>query len=85
MIIWKFPIKVTSHQVVIFPEGAKIIRVGLDPNDIPCLWAIFDETKRGKEEKNIFIHGTGQEIDNDEKYMGSFKQNHTYVWHVFSD
>ena len=85
MTIWKFPIMITGYQVVMLQKGANIIKAGLDPNDVPCLWAIVDESKERTEQVNIYVHGTGFQIGRGEKYIGSFNQNHTFVWHVFTE
>lgn len=82
--IYKYPISIADEQESTLPFGAEVIRVGLDPQDVPCVWAIVDTEQLAAQLKTIFVIGTGQEVRDDFfNYLGSFNQG-PFVWHVFS-
>lgn len=81
--VFKYPLEITDEQVVEMPEGAKIISVQTQNNQV-CLWAIVTPhnqlIKRG-----IRIYGTGHPIDRENlEYIGTaIMENGNLVWHVF--
>lgn len=82
--IWKFPISIIDRPRVRMPGGAEIIHVGLDPEGVPCLWALVDS-----DEKPIiydfWLCGTGNRIPDNlyaNRHVGSFVEG-PFVWHVF--
>lgn len=88
MNIWKYPIDLTGFQVVLMPEGAKILCVQIQNGKI-CLWARVDSNLAGQDRK-ILIRGTGQEYDVRfpyiEEYIGTVQHaNGNLVWHVFEE
>lgn len=82
--IWKRALKLTQHQDVELPIGAKIIHVAEQDGNI-CLWFICDSTAK-LEVKQIQIAGTGQEAPNGDyyRYLGTaMLAKGLFVWHVF--
>jgi len=79
-VIYKYSIR--TPQVTI-QKNAQIVKVGLDYNDEPCIWAIVDPNEEN-EKRNFIIVGTGESWSNDLgdfKYIGTYFDG-GYVWHV---
>ena len=70
-----------AEQIIEFNSVAEFRHVGLDPNDVLCIWAEVypDETRKFK--RKIFLVGTGRPIPNDSKYMGTVTMG-DFIWHV---
>lgn len=81
--IYKYPIRIADEQSVQMPKGAKIIRADTDLDGVPCIWAKVD-TNRDPEFRLVFVHGTGHPIPSGREYVGSFKHEDRFVWHVFT-
>lgn len=80
--IYKYQLEIADEQSVMIPNGYQIALVGLDPNGVPCIWAIVDP-ERSAAEETIRIVGTGHPIPpNVRRHIGSFVQG-PFVWHVF--
>ena len=80
--IHKYPIQITDHQTISLPMGAKPLHVARDPNGLPSLWAVV-ETDNPKEDKDIYVVGTGNPMPESAKtHLGTFVIN-IHVWHVF--
>ena len=81
--IWKYPIEIIDKQLIRMPKGATLLHVGLDPNDIPCIWALINPDAP-LVDRNIFIHGSGHTVIrfDEGSYVGTFVQGY-FVWHVF--
>lgn len=80
--IYKYPIQITDDQEISMPQGAQVIHAGLDPQGVPCVWALVD-TRNEPEPLSILIHGTGNPMaDTPHKHVSSFTQGQ-FVWHVF--
>lgn len=82
--IYKFELNtIATTQKLLLYEGAEIIRVGLDPRGVSCIWAIVD-TQMPRINFDIYIMGTGQQLPDVKglTYIGSFNADE-YVWHVF--
>lgn len=85
MKIYKYSLKLTEQQTI----TASIVKV-LDiqfQDDIPCLWAIVDdtETEIKSEPYNIVCCGTGLKLHPNfmnYKYI-STTQSYGFVWHWF--
>lgn len=81
MKIYKYPLK----PVLQIPEGAKILAVQLQ-FDSPKLWALVDPEKP-LVDRHIKVFGTGHEIPDGLKYIGTFQEDSLaighFVWHVF--
>lgn len=81
--IYKYPIKITDKQKLRLPKNSKIVRVGTDPKNQPCIWAIVN-TDEELEEVIIYVVGTGNPFPQGaEKHIGSFKER-SFIWHVFT-
>jgi len=84
--IYKYPLKITNVQQIQYtPNSGEFdcLKVGLDPNGNPCIWAVAN-TKEEPKLIKIFVVGTGNPLPNDADYhLGSFNQN-MFVWHVFA-
>lgn len=80
--ILKFPLDVTDSQVIVMPEGAAILCVQAQHDNI-CLWALV--TPNRPREKRVFrIHGTGHPCDEEGNYIGTVQTaDGAFVWHVF--
>lgn len=80
--IWKYEIEITDSQTISLPSQHKIIHFGLDPNQVPCIWAEVNPTN-SVVNVEIRLVGTGHPIDfNHFSYLGSFNQS-VFVWHIY--
>lgn len=79
--VWKYPLTSSSGKMMI-PHGVEIIRVDKDWQGVVCVWAIVDSENVSKNEDQIFIIGTGSEIPERSRYIGTFAEG-PFVWHVF--
>lgn len=81
--IWKYPLQLTEQQTVTMTKGAEILHVGLDADEIPCVWAEV-ESLNDPEPIYFFVVGTGNRIPlRARTHQGSFIQK-PFVWHVFT-
>ena len=66
------------------PGSTHIISTGLDVNNNPCVWAVYDE-KMPEKYFQINAVGTGWELDkyinNNDKYLGMINDGE-YIWHI---
>jgi len=82
-VIWKFPIRMQSDAFIVsLPENASILHVE-EQGGVGTFWALVDPD--ANREKAVFrIYGTGQEIPDDCRYIGTFTQlRAALVWHLF--
>ena len=80
--IYKYPIPHLDEQEIQMPLGSEIIRVGLDPREVPCLWAIVDIDKP-KAPVRVLTVGTGDVMPSmPYRHIGSFVDG-SFVWHIF--
>lgn len=79
--VYKYRIRVTDVQTLKMPMGWKPLHVGIDPIGDFCLWALVD-TEALELEQDIYVHGTGHPVGENEEYIGSDVQGR-FVWHVF--
>lgn len=82
LVIYKYPIDITSQQFIEMPKGAKLLHVALDGWGKPCIWAQVD-TDQPKVKRMFFIYGTGAPMRHHENYVGTFVEG-KFVWHVFN-
>lgn len=81
--IYKYPLALIDYQIVTLKTGAKLIHVGLDPQGVPCLWALVN-IQESPSEWQLWIVGTGNQMPPGEKnHVGSFTQG-PFMWHVFT-
>lgn len=85
MVIWKYKLHLTEFQEVSMPQGAKILSVQVQDDQI-CFWVILkDEAYAKYEEKQFLIVGTGTAMPTDMQgwqYIATV-QIRPFVWHVF--
>lgn len=81
--IWKFVLAVQTRQVLAMSEGARILSVQTQRDNI-CIWALVNEAAPTKD-RVIEVFGTGHMVDGANRcYLGSAQTNDgALVWHVF--
>ena len=79
--IFKYQIRPTEEQEIMMPVGAEVNHVGLDPDGIPCIWAIVDPDAR-RESVIIQVIGTGHHVPDEGIFLGTYVKG-VFVWHVF--
>ena len=83
MKIYKYLIE-TPGTTHIMGHLTDIVSTGLDVNNNPCVWAVYDE-KAPKKYFQINAVGTGWELDkyvnNNDKYLGIINDGE-YIWHI---
>ena len=87
MTIYKYSLNLKGLQTIVLPSKFDFLDVQVQ-NGIICLWFFVDTTKP-KVPKNIYIYGTGEDIDfsrldKDTTYLGTVQLD-TFVWHVFGE
>lgn len=82
MRIFKYMLGITSEQPLLLPRGARVLSVGLDPNNQLCLWAAVNE---GEVEElwQVRIAGTGHEINETEGFVGTVRAT-SLMLHIFA-
>ena len=82
--IWKYPLTIIHGQTIQIPATAKVLHVGLDPNDKPCLWALLDP-RETKVDRLVVVLGTGFDLNPlTPHHAGSFRDGR-FMWHVFTN
>lgn len=69
-----------GSEVVEMPADARIILVDRQ-HGVPTLWAEVG-LDHDMERRLFVLYGTGQKIDDNDVWVGSF-QDPPYVWHVY--
>lgn len=87
--IYKYPIGVSDHEILLLPIGFKILCVQIDQKtNLPTIWALVDKNEKNKQEVAFWIYGTGHDIlslDHKE-YIGTYQlYQGSLVFHVFID
>ena len=81
LVIWKYPLEARIR----LPSGAKILTVGTQL-ERPYVWCLCDPEVL-TENRTFVIVATGDWYDraffDDLKYVGTYQQYQTQVWHVF--
>jgi hypothetical protein len=87
--VWKFEVPHASEAVPprYWPEGAKIVHVAADPDEIIWAWALVDPDAE-REDRHVAYFATGVPIPDGWEYIasvGPFENSLGYsrVWHVF--
>jgi hypothetical protein len=85
--IYKYSISTYVSETKIWvPLGSTPIFTGLDPNKIPSIWVEVDLDQDDEVEMCVVVVGTGDELpSSDYKYIGSFIENNTFVWHIYTN
>ena len=85
--IYKYPMKRSNDPLQIeLPYGAKFLCMQ-EQFGVQCLWYQV-EAGAHKENKEIFIYGTGYQITNveNQKYLGTFQEmGGSLIWHVYQE
>jgi hypothetical protein len=82
--VYKYSLGKQGRATVKIPEGAKVLHVAVQREDI-CLWALVD-TEQPSVERTFTVYGTGHEAfeATDQNYVGTFLiDNGLFVFHVF--
>lgn len=79
--IFKYPLEVTSRQLIHIPEGGKVLHLG-DQNGLPMLWAEVDPNRPPV--ARVFRVVTTGEVFNSEDslYIGSHQLGAGAAWFV---
>lgn len=80
--VHKFPFLITDTFPLDMHKGAEVLHVDMQ-NNTPCIWAKVDTTQH-KEKRFFVITGTGHEIPEHCKYIGTFQQYQgNLIWHLW--
>jgi len=85
--IHKFPIPNASKVTIMMPKFVDIIKVDMQQNVGPCIWAIID-TEDALTERTFRIIGTGWDLADlgvHNRYLGTWQNNNGFVWHLFGE
>lgn len=85
--IYKYTLKVTDEQTVMLPEGARVLSVANQGDDM-VLYAHVDPRKPENAKVRVFIYGTGNPaiVPDTARFMGTFSQRGgRLMWHVFAE
>lgn len=70
-------------QAIEMPAGAQILHVGVQMEQIVCIWALVDENAP-MEERSFAVVGTGHPVPENTAHVGSvLMHGGAFVWHVF--
>lgn len=82
--IWKYPLEDTDEQIILMPEGAKILYVG-EQRRVICVWAEV-EVEAPMEHRKFYLIGTGHPFPHATLmvYLGTVVMSvGMLVWHVY--
>lgn len=84
--VFKYLLPVSDEVYVAMPEGAKVLKVAEQHNQI-CVWALVDQDEDVCENRKFRIAGTGHPMkaSDDYEYIGSVVNfnGRNLVFHVF--
>lgn len=90
--IWKYQLQIIDRQIFSMPVGAKLLSVGNQTDDplfgelqtgsCVCIWALVD-TDADLVERTFEIIGTGNPMEDDERFFVGTCIIDPFVWHVF--
>ena len=87
MTIWKYPlVPVFGAQHLSMPRGARLLSVHAQDN-VPCLWALADETSGIYEDRTVAMYGTGTSVPSSDSlcFLGTvLLHGGAFVLHVFA-
>ena len=78
--VLKYEIELADHVGIYMPIGAKYLHVGVQNHGV-MLWAEVDSEAYTKL-KYFYLRGTGDQIPEDVKHIGSV-QDEDYIWHLY--
>lgn len=79
--VYKYQITPGGITTISMPDGAKIVHVGVDWIGSVCMWAYVD-TQQPSVDRKFIITGTGHELGDVERYVGTVIQR-PFVWHIW--
>lgn len=80
--IYKYQIPVNDLAAIEMPEGAIILTIQMQKSE-PFLWALIDPDAK-KSGRYFYLFGTGMEVREGLKYIGSFQMlSGDLVFHLF--
>ena len=59
--IYKYPLRLSGNENIIFPKGAEILTVQVQNDDV-CIWALVDPNEKDFEKRFFEVFGTGHPI-----------------------
>jgi len=81
MQIWKYPLEVERHQMVVMPKGAVLLAFQTQKGQL-ALWASVDPDAP-KVQRDLSVVGTGHDLPGGKQsYIGT-AQTGSLVWHLF--
>ncbi len=84
MEVWKFNLWPLALRKIYMPEGAKVLHVGNQHDEI-TLWALVDPDS-DLEERWFLVVGTGHSMPDAEfDHLGTVITHDKFVWHVFEE
>lgn len=89
--IYKYPVTVTDHALLLAPPGAKILTVAAPPEDPGVtgwfyVWAEVDPDLEPVAQE-LRVYGTGHPMPDDPgRYLGTvFCAGGALIWHVYEE
>ncbi len=79
--IWKFPLVKGEFQTIKIPVESRFLHIGLDREDVRCLWFAVDPAS-DMIVMEIIMVGTGNDLPHVGDFIGTIIQD-GYVWHYF--
>lgn len=84
MTVWKFALALADYQAVNMPEGAEILHLGEQGDDL-FLWARVDPERPNKT-RYFTVVGTGHIAPKSSPFVGTvLTRGGSFVWHVFEE
>ena len=82
--IYKYPLRLVAHpQLITLPRDATVVHFAMQ-GDTPTFWAVVDPYSPDREARNFVIRGTGHDLDDELRYIGT-TQHGPLVWHLFEE
>jgi len=81
--IYKYPISAQMDLTIQMPVDARVVHVGRDHSQQPCLWVLLTPGPATQSRK-FGIYGTGGQVPDHWEYVGTYADL-PYVWHVFEE
>ena len=80
--IYKYTIPITPRWEITMPRGAEVRHVR-EQNGQITVWVELNPQVDDEEVKTFFVVGTGHEIPDASRYLGSAFVGY-YVWHIYT-
>ena len=85
-VIYKWELGEVESQQLLIPEDRRIIHIG-EQGERLYLW-VLGRKDSDQVPCNIFIYGTGQDVDErilDQKHLKTVQMSSGLVWHIFEE